>query len=444
MKSGNPNSDLIFLLVFYISVNLCGIMVLVTIFIVIITVYITESRHLIDNGHACPDLYYQSVISDGSRECKPCTPCRPGYRMKRKCTKFSDTHCDLCPRGQYASNNARRCRSCSNCDPESKYVHKCTDMDRAQCRCPRGTYRRKGNCVPCSTCQSGFYVKSSCEQARDTKCKKCPEGTFSKMENMSVCSVCSGCRQGEMLLQRCKATSNDVCGHCRPGMFRMDSTSECVPCAMCYPDENGNYSQMLIVDECRRRNPDQSRICMPTVTTFPITNMTFGAILNSHGAIDAQPIGPVGFFEGDSEGLVLFIAACVVLAVICFVLISLIVVTCYRKMLVKHQHENRNETRNLFEDYLKEQRTSTSDRIIRCNSEFVPISSTDIKWKTSTQSLERGRTRFFNEGEEHLPCSWNIGGKFPSVISFPEMLSVSTSGTLWSYQGERPLTGNKT
>ncbi|XP_033742482.1 uncharacterized protein LOC117328957 [Pecten maximus] len=418
-------------------------MITLVVTVVTMTLYCTQGRHLIEES--CPKRHYLDISLKGDKVCRQCSDCKPGYNLLAHCTKVRDTHCEPCRPGTYASNNAKRCRPCKHCRRRSKQARNCRNIDRAQCRCPKGTYYTEGTCKPCTKCLPGSYVKSSCTHARDTRCNGCPRGTFSKLRNLFFCRKCSECRPGEVLVQMCNSTSDTVCGECRPGMFRLKSTGECATCSPCYPDIDGNFSSVIIIEECRKRNPDQSRICMPAVTRSLayVSNATgVGSTTGIPGDSAVEPPAHVKMFEGDPESLVLFIITCTVITLVCLALISLCFAHIHRNIgacedciVLRQKCDSQHMHRNLLNDYLTEQRSSTSDRIIRSNSALVQVTKTNLKQAGTALSLETGLMHYFTEDEFHPPVRWNIGKRGSTGTSYSDILSVSATGTLSSSKG---------
>ncbi|OWF51139.1 tumor necrosis factor receptor superfamily member 11B-like isoform X2 [Mizuhopecten yessoensis] len=454
--------------------------IIVTVF-GILTVDHTEGKQILTAK--CPKWrdHYTDLSLEGKAECKPCTLCKPGFRQVTHCTKVDDTHCEPCRRDTYSSSNAKRCHPCKHCRQGGKSRRKCTNIEKAQCECAKGKYYKKGKCIPCTECLPGTYVTSQCSLRRNTQCKECPEGKYYKKGKCipcteclpgtyvtSQCSLrrdtqckecqegtyttrtpnashyclqCSDCRLGEIIAHTCNSTHDTVCGECRPGMFRQSSTYECAPCSLCYPDVNGSYSNAIIIDECRRRNPDQSRICMPSVTTLPIYVSNSTDVETTVSSIADMNVMKTHvrwrFFEEDDEGLALFITACIVIVLACLVLFILCVAFLHRNAVkcgnicVKHQTTKQHVPRNLLEEYLVEQRSSQSCYLTRSNSANLQCTKTNSKQsRGTTMSLETGILHYFTEKEFYPPVTWTIGAGSRSVSLYSEMFSVSTTGTL--------------
>ncbi|XP_060065868.1 tumor necrosis factor receptor superfamily member 1B-like [Ylistrum balloti] len=398
------------------------------------TVHQTEGHRL--NKATCQTRkhHFLDISLKGETLCKTCTSCRPGYKQVTRCTKVNNTHCEPCRPGTYAYNNAKRCHPCRHCVRGRRHGRKCRKIEKAQCWCPKRTYYRRGNCIPCTRCQAGSYVKSRCSFTKDTNCQECPQGTFfSRSKNFSkFCAKCHECRHGEMIDQPCNSTHDTVCGKCKPGMFRLVSSGECVLCSYCYPDVNGSYSDVIIVDECRTRNPDQSRICMPSAARFlEYSNNTDlnSTVKSVSDEVEMNSLVSTGLFEGDYYELISVV--CIVLT-LCVLSLSLSVYI--RMIFVKRRYssskcENKSPTaqRNLMDEYLAEQRSSNSNTIVRSNSELIAVTKTYLKRQETTLSLETGKKILYREDEFYSPIIWSVGKGPSSITSYSDMFSVSTT-----------------
>ncbi|XP_043266883.1 tumor necrosis factor receptor superfamily member 14-like [Venturia canescens] len=67
----------------------------------------------------------------------------------------------------------------------------------------------------CSRCAPGWGVINRCTSERDTKCGKCPRGTYSPHHNIQPCWICSRCGPGLYEAEPCSSGHTDtVCDSC--------------------------------------------------------------------------------------------------------------------------------------------------------------------------------------------------------------------------------------
>ncbi|XP_018592122.2 tumor necrosis factor receptor superfamily member 1B-like isoform X1 [Scleropages formosus] len=154
-----------------------------------------------------------------------CTLCKPGMRLKVKCSSTSDTVCEPCPHGSYIEqmNYFPRCFRCSQCkiDRGLQYLQKCNSSTPSTCMCQEGMFcifRGPSSdckeCKPFTRCPPGHGVSRTGMENSDVKCSPCPEGTFSEKSSYTEkCQRHTDCEsQGRSVLSPGDATSDAKCG----------------------------------------------------------------------------------------------------------------------------------------------------------------------------------------------------------------------------------------
>ncbi|KAL4646030.1 tumor necrosis factor receptor superfamily member 1B-like isoform X2 [Arapaima gigas] len=153
-----------------------------------------------------------------------CTMCKPGMRLKAKCSNVSDTVCELCRQGSYNDqmNYYPKCFRCPQCksDRGLQYRQKCNSSSPSICMCKEGTFcafRDHNNqckeCMSFTACAPGQGVSQRGTEDMDVKCAPCPEGTFSdKYSYAEPCRNHTDCRsQGRNVLQPGDTVSDTQC-----------------------------------------------------------------------------------------------------------------------------------------------------------------------------------------------------------------------------------------
>ncbi|AST09409.1 TNF receptor [NY_014 poxvirus] len=104
--------------------------------------------------------------------------------------------------------------------------------------CNSGEYLyKKGNHKCCKLCPPGEFADARCNDSINTKCKKCPEYTYTSIPNYSTgCHQCRKCPNGAFEKIRCNGTHNSKC-ECLPGWFCVvdPSTMPSGECPVCIP-----------------------------------------------------------------------------------------------------------------------------------------------------------------------------------------------------------------
>ncbi|XP_033623538.1 tumor necrosis factor receptor superfamily member 4 [Fukomys damarensis] len=92
----------------------------------------------------------------------------------------------------------------------------------------------------CHDCQPGNMMVSRCRGTTDSVCLPCKPGFYNEAVNYQFCKPCTHCNQrsGSEIKQNCTATQDTVC-HCRPGTQPLDGFKHGVDCKPCLP---GHFS----------------------------------------------------------------------------------------------------------------------------------------------------------------------------------------------------------
>ncbi|XP_058160675.1 tumor necrosis factor receptor superfamily member 4 [Dasypus novemcinctus] len=119
-------------------------------------------------GPAAGLLCSEDTYPHGNRCCREC---QPGYGMERRCDRWRDTVCQLCPSGFYNEDvNYETCKPCTQCNARSgsEVQQACTSTRDTVCRCRPGTQTQDGykHGVDCAPCPPGHF-----SPGRDEPCK---------------------------------------------------------------------------------------------------------------------------------------------------------------------------------------------------------------------------------------------------------------------------------
>ncbi|NXE30254.1 TR10B factor, partial [Ardeotis kori] len=118
---------------------------------------------------------------------------------------------------------------------------------------------------------AGTYVAGHCEEQNDSrKCLPCRENEFIAYPNdFSRCFSCQTCREDQVELSPCRATSNTQCA-CRNGTF----CSPDHPCEMCQKCRPRCPKDEVELAPC---TPHSDRQCGPPTGTFSGSSSKWGA-----------------------------------------------------------------------------------------------------------------------------------------------------------------------
>ncbi|XP_068187169.1 tumor necrosis factor receptor superfamily member 5 isoform X2 [Antennarius striatus] len=146
-----------------------------------------------------------------------CTMCGPGTSMSSLGTCL-EPQCQPCGRKEYQDGYTRepKCQRQPYCDLNRNFLIPSFEITkRSVCSCKPGFHCSAEECITCvphSTCEPGWGVRSRGNHSRDTVCQKCPKGTFSG-ENSSedVCRNWTRCQEGQEVQQSGTAVSDSIC-----------------------------------------------------------------------------------------------------------------------------------------------------------------------------------------------------------------------------------------
>ncbi|XP_063815930.1 tumor necrosis factor receptor superfamily member 16 [Pseudophryne corroboree] len=169
---------------------------------------------LLVGAEDCPTKQYTK-----SGEC--CRPCGVGEGVVHECG-MNQTVCEPCLDSVTYSDTTsytESCKACTECDGNKRMIAPCVETDDAVCACAYGYYKNEesGECIRCRTCPIGYGMILSCSMNQDTVCEKCPEWTYSNVDNnMDPCLPCTICEDDEILEAECSLTSDTVCSDPNP------------------------------------------------------------------------------------------------------------------------------------------------------------------------------------------------------------------------------------
>ncbi|KAK7886400.1 hypothetical protein WMY93_026021 [Mugilogobius chulae] len=143
---------------------------------------------------------------------------------------------EACASGKFTESG----QCCSLCPPGYGVSVKCGKED-TKCRpCPQGTFSSSetlGSCLSCSKCPSSVPTVAACTSTQDTHCE-CDSGYF-LLHAYGLCAPCSKCFRNEAVIRECGRQGDTVCGKCGPGTFTEDDTGTkpCQNCTVCSENE---------------------------------------------------------------------------------------------------------------------------------------------------------------------------------------------------------------
>nr|XP_060627454.1 tumor necrosis factor receptor superfamily member 6B [Anolis sagrei ordinatus] len=131
-----------------------------------------------------------------TRERLECQQCPPGKYVSRHCTRESKTECKTCPDLHYTEywNYLDSCLYCNVfCNYMEEEAQPCNVTQNRVCRCKPGYHSEQDFCIKHSKCPPGSEVAELGNPYEDTKCKECPQGTFSSTSSMNPCQPHRNC-----------------------------------------------------------------------------------------------------------------------------------------------------------------------------------------------------------------------------------------------------------
>ncbi|XP_063152949.1 tumor necrosis factor receptor superfamily member 6B [Candoia aspera] len=151
-----------------------------------------------------------------------CQKCPPGTSMAQHCTKDTPTICKPCPDQYFTQywNYLERCLYCSVfCNTMEVEVVACNRTHNRVCQCKPGYHAEWLFCIEHSKCLPGSGVVQPGNPREDTKCRACPEGTFSSNHSSrAVCGPHQNCSaQGLRVNVPGNQVHDALCTSCRAG-----------------------------------------------------------------------------------------------------------------------------------------------------------------------------------------------------------------------------------
>ncbi|XP_077108697.1 tumor necrosis factor receptor superfamily member 16 isoform X2 [Ranitomeya variabilis] len=164
---------------------------------------------LLVGAEDCPTGQYTK-----SGEC--CKACGSGEGVAQECG-VNQTVCEPCLDSVTYSDttsHTEACKPCTECDGNKRMIAPCVETDDALCACAYGFYKSEdsGECLHCKTCPVGYGMILPCYMNQNTMCEKCPDWTFSNVDNnMDPCLPCTICEDEEITVKECTTTLDTVC-----------------------------------------------------------------------------------------------------------------------------------------------------------------------------------------------------------------------------------------
>ncbi|XP_028308703.1 tumor necrosis factor receptor superfamily member 9a [Gouania willdenowi] len=93
--------------------------------------------------------------------------------------------------------------------------------------CQKWTQNGNGDDVCCEACYPGHRVLEECGRAPKKLCELCDPGKYVLKSNDKQCHRCRECLDPQIIVKRCNASADTVCG-CREGLICGDE-----PCTFC-------------------------------------------------------------------------------------------------------------------------------------------------------------------------------------------------------------------
>ncbi|XP_070561956.1 tumor necrosis factor receptor superfamily member 1B-like [Ptychodera flava] len=140
--------------------------------------------------------------------------------MRRPCIagRPETTECARCRYGTYTEgpNLLRHCFNQPQCDDGRRQIKRPGSIaNRQECECKDGFYESPSGelCLPWTVCGVGYGVATPGSVTRDVVCEKCPAGTYSDQEDMTMpCFPHTNCEKlGLTILKNGTDSSDSVC-----------------------------------------------------------------------------------------------------------------------------------------------------------------------------------------------------------------------------------------
>ncbi|KAM6457375.1 tumor necrosis factor receptor superfamily member 6B isoform 2-T2 [Liasis olivaceus] len=168
-----------------------------------------------------------------------CEKCPPGTRVAQHCTKDMPTICKPCSYQYYTQywNYLERCLYCSVfCNTMEVEVVACNRTHNRVCQCKPGYHANWFFCTEHSKCPAGSGVVQPGNPQEDTKCRPCPEGTFSSSHsNKDDCQPHQNCfEQGLQVNVPGNRFHDTLCTTCRDskGLEEGSGSGDCQEAAI--------------------------------------------------------------------------------------------------------------------------------------------------------------------------------------------------------------------
>ncbi|CAL8252607.1 unnamed protein product [Arctogadus glacialis] len=162
----------------------------------------------------CPPNEYRHGI-----EC--CPECPSGKRVSEDCRADKITACELCSEGTFHNgyNKRKECDPCTDCPPGLglKVKKLCTKTSDTLCELLDGYFckeTKRGGCMAAQRhkdCSPGQYIRQRGTASEDTVCIKCIDGTFSD-GNSTSCLPHTRCGEGQQQIKPGTQSTDFECG----------------------------------------------------------------------------------------------------------------------------------------------------------------------------------------------------------------------------------------
>ena len=106
------------------------------------------------------------------------------------------------------------CHPCTSECPNNSHISlPCRTDHDTQCACDNGYFldNLRGSCQTCTGCPIGHGVLLDCTATRNTRCYRCPAGTFSDRSGFDRCVTCGVCGSDSIAMQQCTSYQDTVC-----------------------------------------------------------------------------------------------------------------------------------------------------------------------------------------------------------------------------------------
>ncbi|XP_067270002.1 tumor necrosis factor receptor superfamily member 14-like [Pseudorasbora parva] len=156
-----------------------------------------------------------------------CPMCAPGNRVFWHCTVDTSTTCVPCSDFTYTDepNGLEKCFFCSACDAGLRIKKACTKLSDTVCAPENGFFcliQEKGSCrsaVKHSQCKPGEYIQQRGTESMDTVCDVCLNGTYSD-GTFTACKAHTKCQSMDRRQIKAGTVSSDTrCEYFTPALI---------------------------------------------------------------------------------------------------------------------------------------------------------------------------------------------------------------------------------